>query len=133
MTEFCLNTIKYMFSFTIFILPIIYYVYPPKILPKYCLQFWLRVYKVYDVQYEMVNIKTRASGLTLKKRPKGYSKMERYFSRFTLESAGSLTTLGRRGGGIGFLVHCRKEDLVYTRSEYMCVVSKVLLSLNTGQ
>ena len=86
---------------------------------------------------KMVNMKTRASGLTLKKRPKGYSKMERCFSRFTLEAAlfplGSLRTLGRRGGGIGFLVHCRKEDLVYTRSEYMCVISKVLLSLNTGQ
>lgn len=92
---------------------------------------------MYDVQYEMVNMKTRASGLTLKKRPKGYSEMERYFSRSTLEAVlfplGSLTTLGRRGWGIGFLVHCRKEDLVYTRSEYMCVVSKMLLSLNTGQ
>ena len=97
----------------------------------------VRVYKVYDVQYEMVNMKTRAAGLTLKKTPKGYSKMERYFSRFTLEAAlfplGSITTLVRRGWGTGFLVHCRKEDLVYTRSEYMCVVSKVLLSLNTGQ
>ena len=97
----------------------------------------VRVYKVYDVQYEMVNMKTRASGLTLKKTPKRYSKMERYFSRFTLEAAlfplGSITTLVRRGWGTGFLVHCRKEDLVYTRSEYMVVVSKVLLSLNTGQ
>ena len=85
---------------------------------------------------KMVNMKRRASGLTLKKRPKGYSEVERYFSRSTLQAAlfplGSLTTLGRRGGGIGFLVHCRKEDLVYTRSEYVCVVSKVLLSLNTG-
>ena len=92
---------------------------------------------MYDVQYEMVNMKTRASGLTLKKTPKRYSKMERYFSRFTLEAAlfplGSITTLVRRGWGTGFLVHCRKEDLVYTRSEYMVVVSKVLLSLNTGQ
>ena len=70
---------------------------------------------------KMVNMKRRASGLTLKKRPKGYSEMERYFS--TLEAAlfplGSLTTLGRRGGGIVFLVPCRKGDLVYTRSEYM--------------
>ena len=86
---------------------------------------------------KMVNMKRRASGLTSKKRPKGYSEMDRYFSRSTLEAAlfplGSLTTLGRRGGGIGFLVHCCKEDLVYTRSEYTCVVSKVLLSLNAGQ
>ena len=85
---------------------------------------------------KMVNMKRRASGLTLKKTPKGYSEVERYLSRSTLKAAlfplGSLTTLGRRGGGIGFLVHCRKEDLVYTRSEYVCVVSKVLLSLNTG-
>ena len=47
----------------------------------------VRDYKVYDVQYEMVNMKTRASGLTLKKRPKGYSEMERYFSRSTLQAA----------------------------------------------
>ena len=46
---------------------------------------------------------------------------------------GSVTTLGRKGGGVGFLVYCRKEDLVCTRNEYMYVVSKVLLSLNTGQ
>ena len=103
-----------------------YYVYPRKnfaqVLPSILV---VRVYKVYDVQYEMVNMKTRASGLTLKKRPKGYSEMERYFLRSTLEAA-------LFPQGIGFLVHCRKEDLVYTRSEYMCVVRKVLLSLNTG-
>lgn len=68
MTEFCLNTNKYLFSFTIFILLIMYYVYPQKnfaqVLPSILV---VRVYKVYDVQYEMVNMKTRASGLTLKK------------------------------------------------------------------
>ena len=42
---------------------------------------------MYDVQCEMVNMKTRASELTLKKRPKGYSEMERYFLRSTLEAA----------------------------------------------
>ena len=38
MTEFCLKKNKYLFSFTIFIM---YYVYPPKILLKYRLQFLL--------------------------------------------------------------------------------------------
>ena len=57
---------------------------------------------------KMVNMKRRASGLTLKKRHKGYSKKERNFSRFTLEAAlfplaSLLTTLGRRGGGLVFL------------------------------
>ena len=68
---------------------------------------------MYDAQYEMVNMKIRASGLTLKKRPKGYSKMERYFSRSSLEAAlfplGSLTTLGRRGGALVFLYTALKR------------------------
>ena len=92
---------------------------------------------MYDVQCENGEYEKNGIRTDFKKEAQRFSKIRRYFSRCTLQAAllplGSLTTLGRRGGGIVFLVHCRKEDLVYTRSEYMCVVSKVLLSLNTGQ
>ena len=92
MSEFCLNTNKYMFSFTIFILPIMYYVYPPNILLKYCLQFLLwRLWYPREIEnnssaifweftrcmmcsVKMVNVKRTASGLTLKKRLKGFLK-----------------------------------------------------------
>lgn len=92
---------------------------------------------MYDVQCENGEYEKNGVRTDFKKEAQRFSKMDRYFSRSTLQAAlfplGSLTTLGRRGGGIGFLVHCRKEDLVCTRNEYMYVVSKVLLSLNTGQ
>ena len=154
MTEFCLNTNKYLFSFTIFIMTIMYFFPPQKfcssIVLNFCcddcntqeklktilLQYFGGLQGVWCAVWKWWIWKQGHQDWLWKKRPKGYSKMERCFSRFTLEAAlfplGSLRTLGRRGGGIGFLVPCRKEDLVYTRSEYMCVVSKVLLSLNTG-
>ena len=67
-----------------------YYVYPQ----KFCLSIVFNFccddcntqekLKTMLLQYfgvKMVNMKRRASGLTLKKRPKGYSEMDRYFSR----------------------------------------------------